>query len=65
LVVSRDDLYQRLRGIRWDGMDRSMDLRVSRLRTKLEQCGGSAEWIKSVRGEGYLLISRPVSAGLV
>lgn len=58
-VVSRDELYRSLRGIEWDGLDRSMDLRVSRLRSKLGRCGGDADWIKSVRGEGYLMVPSP------
>ena len=34
-VVTRDELYRELRGMEYDGIDRSMDLRVSRLRVKL------------------------------
>ena len=51
-VVSRDELHQELRGIAYDGIDRSIDLRVSRVRAKL---GEAAELLKSVRGRGYLL----------
>lgn len=53
-VLSRDALSRALRGVDWDGVDRSIDLRVSRLRRKLG-CDGSI--VKSVRGEGYLLVS--------
>jgi DNA-binding response OmpR family regulator len=55
-VVDRDSLYETLRGAPWDGVDRSIDLRVSRVRAKLVAGGGEAEWIKSVRGEGYQLV---------
>ncbi len=55
-IVSRQDLYRDLRGIPYDGLDRSIDLRVSRLRTKLEQRAQCPELIKSVRGIGYLLV---------
>jgi DNA-binding response OmpR family regulator len=58
-VVTRDELYQELRGIVWDGLDRSMDLRVSRVRTHLVEAGGTAAWIKSIRAQGYLLVARP------
>ncbi len=51
-VVSRDELYRELRGLPYDGVDRSIDLRVSRLRAKL---GAGAELLKSVRSVGYLL----------
>ena len=36
----------------WDGLDRSMDLRVSRLRARLQSAGAL---IRSVRGQGYML----------
>jgi DNA-binding response OmpR family regulator len=52
-VVSRDELSQVLRGIEWDGLDRSVDLRVSRLRRKLGDWGPIL--LKSVRGSGYLM----------
>ena len=52
--VQREDLYRDLRGIEWDGLDRSIDLRVSRVRRKL---GKQGDLIKSVRGAGYLLAS--------
>ena len=52
-VVSRDVLSQALRGIEWDGLDRSVDLRVSRLRRKLGEWGSVL--LKSVRGSGYLM----------
>jgi two-component system, OmpR family, response regulator RstA len=58
-VVTRDELYTQLRGIAWDGLDRSMDLRISRVRNRLIHAGGSGDWIKSVRGQGYLFVSRP------
>ena len=54
-IVSRQELYEELRGIRFDGLDRSIDLRVSRLRSKLEASSADPELIKSVRGVGYLL----------
>jgi two-component system response regulator RstA len=54
-VVSRDDLYRELRGIEWDGLDRSMDLRIARLRKKLKDDAQQPDVIKSVRGTGYQL----------
>jgi len=55
-VVSRDTIYEELRGIPYDGADRSMDLRVARLRRKLGDDAASPRWLKSVRGVGYLLV---------
>jgi len=54
-VVSRQELYEELRGIPYDGLDRSIDLRVSRLRSKLDDQADDPQLIKSVRGVGYLL----------
>ena len=51
-VFSRDQLYEQLRGVVWDGLDRSIDLRISRLRSRL---GDAGRLIRSVRGRGYML----------
>jgi two-component system OmpR family response regulator len=50
-VLSRDRLMD-LTGSDGDSFDRAVDLRVSRLRRKLED-GGGAALIETVRGEGY------------
>ncbi len=34
-VVSRDDIMQGLRGLEFDGFDRAIDARISRLRRKI------------------------------
>ncbi len=57
-VVSRDELYQQVRGIPFDGLDRGMDVHVSRLRQKLQAGGLETEVLKGVRGLGYLLVKR-------
>jgi DNA-binding response OmpR family regulator len=54
--VSRDALYQQLRGIEYDGIDRSIDLRVSSLRKKLDDDVPPYRYIKTVRSKGYLLV---------
>jgi two-component system OmpR family response regulator len=51
-VLSRDDILRRMRGIEFDGLDRSIDNAISRLRRKFDDA--AAERIKTVRGEGYL-----------
>lgn len=57
-VVGREDLYKRILGIEYDGLDRGMDVHVSRIRRKLEQAGLDGGRLKSVRGVGYLMASR-------
>jgi DNA-binding response OmpR family regulator len=54
-VLSRDRLYLDLRGIEYDGLDRSIDLRIARIRKKIGDDGKNPRIIKSVRGAGYLL----------
>ena len=53
-ILSRDDLLQELRGIGFDGLDRSIDARISRLRRKLGDDPDNPTRIKTVRGKGYL-----------
>jgi DNA-binding response OmpR family regulator len=57
-IVSRDELYQQVRGVPFDGLDRGMDVHVSRLRHKLLAGGLETTALKSVRGMGYLLVKR-------
>lgn len=57
-VVTRDDLYNAVLGIEYDGLDRGMDVHISRIRKKLMRCGLDATRLKSVRGSGYLLVPR-------
>lgn len=54
-VVSRDDIAQSIRGFEYDGMDRSIDRRISRLRRTLNDDPQEPELIKTVRGIGYQL----------
>lgn len=52
-TVSRDDLYEQLLDREYDGLDRTIDVHISRLRKKLIEFGGEAEWVKTVHGKGY------------
>jgi len=58
-VVSRDDVLQRVRGLEYDGLDRSIDRRISRLRKKLGDDPANPKRIKTVRGKGYILCEAP------
>jgi DNA-binding response OmpR family regulator len=55
-VLSRDDIFHNLRGIDYDGLDRSIDGRISKLRMKLGDSGTNPIRIKTVWGKGYLLV---------
>lgn len=58
-AVSRNDIYEHIHGMKYDGIDRSIDLRISRLRKKLGDDPTNPERIKSVRGVGYILAVEP------
>ncbi len=53
-IVARGELFQKLRGFAHDGLDRSVDMTVSRLRRHLGDDAANPSRIKSVRGKGYL-----------
>lgn len=55
-VLSRDDIFHNLRGIEYDGLDRSIDGRISKLRKKLKDDATEPERIKTIWGKGYLLV---------
>lgn len=55
-IVSRAELVSQLRGIDYDGFDRSIDIRVSRLRKKLAE-HTQRHTIKTVWGKGYVFSS--------
>jgi two-component system OmpR family response regulator/two-component system response regulator RstA len=52
--LSRNEILKELRGLDYDGIDRSIDSRISRLRRKLEDDAAQASHIKTVRPHGYL-----------
>ena len=54
-ILSRDELFKRIRGIEYDGLDRSVDVRVSKIRKKLGDDPNNPQKIKTVWGKGYLL----------
>jgi DNA-binding response OmpR family regulator len=56
-VLSRDDVFNNIRGIEYDGLDRTVDVRVSRLRKKLHDNSSQPQRIKTVWGKGYLFVA--------
>ncbi len=53
-VMSRDDIISQMRGIEYDGFDRSIDILISRIRKKLSDDPTHPFIIKTVRSKGYL-----------
>ena len=56
VVLSRKDIFRSMRGIEYDGLDRSIDGRISKLRRKLGDSASAPTRIKTVWGKGYLLV---------
>jgi DNA-binding response OmpR family regulator len=54
-IQSRDTLYQQLYKREYDGVDRTLDVRISHLRRKLGDTG-QPEKIKTIWGHGYLFV---------
>jgi len=53
-VLSRDDILKQLRGIEFDGLDRSVDSGISKLRRRFEDASSEPHKIKTIWGRGYL-----------
>lgn len=56
-VLTRDQLLNNLRGFGYDGLDRTIDMLVSRLRKKLLDNASKPFRIKTVWKKGYLFVS--------
>lgn len=57
-VLSRDEIWQELKGREWTPLDRTIDGHVARLRRKIEPVGEAPSLIRSVRGVGYVFAGR-------
>ncbi len=55
-VLTREEIFSQLRGIEYDGQDRSVDVRVSRIRPKVGDDPIHPRRIKTVRSKGYLFV---------
>ena len=57
-VLNRDQLLEQAHDRNWDPFDRSIDIRISRLRRKIEPNAAKPEVIRTVRGIGYVFGDR-------
>jgi two-component system OmpR family response regulator/two-component system phosphate regulon response regulator OmpR len=53
-ALSRDQIMDWLKGYERDPFDRSIDVRVTRLRKKLEEDPANPVYIRTIWGQGYL-----------
>lgn len=58
-VMSRDQLMTLARGRDFTAFDRSIDVHISKLRSKVEADPGAPKRIKTVWGSGYMLVDAP------
>jgi DNA-binding response OmpR family regulator len=55
-VLSREQLLELANCRAWDVFDRSIDIRIARIRRKVEADPANPQTIKTVRGAGYIFI---------
>jgi len=55
-VLSRDQLLVQTRNREWEPFDRSIDIRIARLRRKIEVEPDHPRTIRTVRGAGYMFV---------
>jgi two-component system phosphate regulon response regulator OmpR len=55
-VLSRDRLLTLTRNREWEPFDRSIDIRITRLRRKVEEDPARPRVIRTVRGAGYMYV---------
>lgn len=56
-ILSREELCKGIRGFGYDGLDRTIDIRVTRLRKKLGDTGRRNRLLKTIRGVGYMIVN--------
>jgi len=62
-VLSRDQLLTLTRNREWEPFDRSIDIRIARLRRKIEADPDNPRVIKTIRGSGYMFLPSDVAGG--
>ncbi len=55
-VLNRDQLLTLTRNRDWEPFDRSIDIRIARLRRKIEPQPDKPQFIKTIRGTGYMFV---------
>ena len=55
-VLTRDQILTFTKNREWEPFDRSIDIRIARLRRKVEANPGEPQAIRTVRGAGYMFV---------
>jgi len=61
-ILSREEIFTSLRGVGYDGQDRSIDVRISRIRPKIGDDPIHPRMIKTIRSKGYLFVAEAAAA---
>ncbi|MFT8233355.1 response regulator transcription factor [Pseudomonas guariconensis] len=61
-VLSREEIFTSLRGVGYDGQDRSIDVRISKIRPKIGDDPIHPRLIKTLRSKGYLFVGETAQA---
>jgi two-component system OmpR family response regulator len=56
-TLSREQLVDLIANRRWNPYDRSIDILVSKIRQKMGDSAPGGTWLKTVRGQGYVLVA--------
>jgi two-component system response regulator RstA len=60
-ILSREEISTALRGVGYDGQDRSIDIRISKIRPRIGDDPDHPRLIKTVRNKGYLFVPHAVA----
>jgi DNA-binding response OmpR family regulator len=63
VAVSRISLSQAVQAGGYQPQERTVDVQIGRLRRKLNDASPGAEWVDTVRGEGYVFVPRGGATG--
>jgi two-component system, OmpR family, response regulator RstA len=55
-ILTRQEIFQSLRGISYDGQNRLIDINISHIRSKIDLDPNSTTRIKTVRNKGYVFV---------
>ena len=61
-MLTRDQILNLTRNREWEPFDRSIDIRIARLRRKVETNPEEPQAIRTVRGAGYMFVPQAAIA---
>jgi two-component system phosphate regulon response regulator OmpR len=60
-VLTRDQILTLTKNREWEPFDRSIDIRIARLRRKIEPNPEEPQVLRTVRGAGYMFVPPPAA----